>query len=200
MTGIESTATAVSALASASAANISTAMMSAPVRASHDVLSDAPKSPASQCVNGVHPAIAMAVQTIAAIKSGRTASPMIRALAMIGSARRSAARMATNSNRRGLELEAVGKLGHDAGQRAIDQRLRLDEPRAVRAELLGKLLGGHRQRLLPLAIGEEVGAAQRADPCELGERKLRVGVLEFDPHAAIHAARDFQELVLDDGR
>ena len=55
-----------------------------------------------------------------------------------------------------------------------------------------------RQRLLALAVGEQVGAAQRAHPRQLGERQLAILAFELDPHAALEAARDLEVIVVED--
>src|SRR5512143_49048 len=94
--------------------------------------------------------------------------------------------------------ELLVDLLHHRAERAVDQRLGLDQPRAVGAEALGELVGRHRQRLLALAVGEEIRAAQWADPRELRERELAVVGLELDPDAALEALRDLEELVVDD--
>jgi hypothetical protein len=49
-----------------------------------------------------------------------------------------------------------------------------------------------------LPVGEQIGAAQRADPGELRECELSVVGLEFDPGAALEALRDLEELIVDD--
>src|SRR5262249_55116638 len=93
-----------------------------------------------------------------------------------------------------LLLERV----HHAHERAVDQRLGLDQPRAVLAEPIGELVGRERDRLLPLAVGEQIGAAKRADPSELGKRELSVLALELDPHPALEAGGKLREAILND--
>src|SRR4051794_10667004 len=86
---------------------------------------------------------------------------------------------------------------HHATERAVDERRRFDEASAIRAEAVGKLLGIHGERLQPLPVGEQVGAAERADPRELRELQLAVVGFELDPGAALEILRDLEELVLD---
>ena len=98
ITGIVNTATAVSAVTTASATNIRRATASAAKR-SHAAGSAAPDANhvESAVVTGCQAATAMAIQTIAAINNGSVARAMMRAVKRIGSARRSARMMAINA-------------------------------------------------------------------------------------------------------
>src|SRR5215471_19931864 len=95
----------------------------------------------------------------------------------------------------GFVAELLVDLRQHARERAVDQRLGFDEARAIGAEAVGQLFRSHRERLLSLPVREEIRAAQRAHPRELGERELAAFVLELDPHAALQIARDLEVLV-----
>src|SRR5690349_15527707 len=116
----------------------------------------------------------------------------------LGFARRATRPGFDDSRRCGFLAELLVQLSEHAREGAVDQRLGFDQARTVGAEALGQLLGGHRQSLLSLAVGEEIRAAQRAHPRQLGECELAILALELHPDAALERARDLEIFVVED--
>src|SRR2546428_9320655 len=111
----------------------------------------------------------------------------------------SARRAALSGLRRvyfGAEL-LLQRLDH-AREGAIDQRLGFDQPRAIGAEALRELVRGERYRLLTLPVGEQIRAAQRAHPRELGKRELAIFAFEFHPHASLEPRGAVGQAILHD--